>query len=73
MDISTTCCIRAMSLVNRVISEEVPKWSRSKKDNRWIFPNNAVRKSVPNPIEVREAIQTFTILKTRPNNEINTI
>jgi len=49
---SWICCT---SLVFRVISDGVPKRWISRAEKLWTRPNTAPRRSLPTPIEAREA------------------
>lgn len=49
------------SLVLRVISEGVPKWSMSRAENAWTRAKTAALMSAPTPIVVRDAQYTATI------------
>ena len=73
IDIRTMCCIREISLVNRVTSEAELNLSISKKDSCCILSKSLVRKSVPKPIPMREDTYTLMILTNNPANEIKII
>lgn len=48
-------CSTVMSLVRRVMRDEVLKWSRFRKEKPWTLRNSALRSSAPKPWPAKAA------------------